>query len=1231
VPCPRREDLTILPCKIGLPECPQHSNLAMEGAAIGGGSGSDRSVGAPGATLEVVCDESGLRLGCLELFVRLTAPPRPEEAAGCETEPVRKEWLPRVPGFVVEEDRRQRVLVHWRGGERGLGHEPHALNGNRALADQTWRVSCAFAPSEPEVAVWETLGMEAVDWLWDGLSALVLALGPRAEAAATAASLFGCDSSAGSGGDRGGASDEPHGADGDRGLLTHCLQELCRRAAADPDEQRFCLGLSAWELHGEEAEDSLAKDGEDASCELRFEAVRFRTSEEAVELLRAAGLLAGGPGSHTSSAAVRRHEFVRVVVFDAHRESLAALHFAHVAGGGYCGERIDSNIIADRQALWALLEEASTGDEVAPAGGCRLVEVLAPLIAGNCKPFLLCSVPARPEGAGAVAEAHGLLDLAERACLVTAQCARVEGVHREDFQLAELDIVLQRLRERSRGGRPATSEVPPAEAAALGLESRPRGLCGTMPTAALPARGALVEDPTLRGCHGALDTSSASGALSMAALAGTALAEGIATGLGGGPATAAGGALKTLAPISCAQSEEAMEHEPKRALRRQEAVADGLLSAERLHAEWLADRQPLERPPRGGTLAMAAIAGEAMREAQCSTSSLGGSMADVVARSTPRSTGDGEVVYDGPSPRPSPASRPSRQGSSSAGPGAVARLAGAEASPISLPAHSPPTSLLTPAATAVAEECRELSVACAALRTRNEAKAARRGRELRAVQAEVSTLREAVEGFEDSCEAPTLLQSFREELRSLRAEAERLRSENAALSGARGQDGRRGAQRAALQQLQAEAAQLRQCSAEMEQGEKRASLVHRCLEEVRGRLDAAKRRQAEADLELAALQPAYGELERQIEESEMKRRFLQGELDKLRRTSGGMRAEIGQLREVRGAVEALPPAEDAPDGSVGGGSGSVERFAALQRKLGTIAPQLMPLCARARSEMEDLQQCCHRLEERQRRLQQVVANNDDVDSGFSCSSAATAGIGSNSVLQRPRSVDTLAGRERGGGRTPPRRTQPQGHGRPARSSSAAASPRGAAAAAGPPCSWGGPHPPRLGSREGAACGPAAGSCGKGGRSWSHVSREPTSARGTPHGESSPPRRAPQRDRPASCERPSPPAPGRAQGTTGYAQAWARGRQAAASEESITECRLPPRPQAPPSPLSGSASTPTVQGTAGVLQDLGLQLPPGAGPATLRADPSLRSKSRGIAGRAVQAPGPGTARRSPRAR
>lgn len=68
--------------------------------------------------LDVVRDDPGLRLGCLELFVRLFKNGcSPHMQPDCQTK----------PDFTVEEDQRQRVLVQWEGSgfEDQVDHNDH--------------------------------------------------------------------------------------------------------------------------------------------------------------------------------------------------------------------------------------------------------------------------------------------------------------------------------------------------------------------------------------------------------------------------------------------------------------------------------------------------------------------------------------------------------------------------------------------------------------------------------------------------------------------------------------------------------------------------------------------------------------------------------------------------------------------------------------------------------------------------------------------------------------------------------------------------------------------------------------------------------------------------------------------------------------------------------------------------------------------------------------------------
>eukprot|EP00435_Cladocopium_sp_Y103_P055711 s497_g18.t1 len=291
--------------------------------------------------------------------------------------------------------------------------------------------------------------------------------------------------------------------------------------------------------------------------------------------------------------------------------------------------------------------------------------------------------------------------------------------------------------------------------------------------------------------------------------------------------------------------------------------------------------------------------------------------------------------------------------------------------------------------------------------------AARRQRQLAELRAEVDTVSEGIQQVEDAAEAPILLQAFRQELVSLKDEVQVLRKANALLSGLHGEEKRRAAQRVAAKQLQQEAAKLVSSRATLEKGEKRAGLVQRCLEEVHARLDSAKMGKIQAENEINQLTPAFAELGRHLEIADADRRWLQGELDKLRQASGGIRAEIVHLREVRNAVNAMPP-EDSKESRMSVGRGGLERFATLQRRLATAAPQLMPLCTRARSSMEELLECCERLEERQKRLQQVapLGNAPEVRDGISHASKGSGAMEQRrkGSLPRSRSAETVGAR-----------------------------------------------------------------------------------------------------------------------------------------------------------------------------------------------------------------------------
>eukprot|EP00435_Cladocopium_sp_Y103_P034445 s764_g8.t2 len=227
------------------------------------------------------------------------------------------------------------------------------------------------------------------------------------------------------------------------GLFGFCLQELCRRVALE--RERFHLGLSIWQCRGDSMAKDLLESSEEDTAQLRFEMVAFETPEEAMRIWEACVPRqdVAGPSS--------AHLFVRVMLFDAQKQSMAALHFAQVVNMSVA----DPEIQGDHKALQQLL--SSTLGPLSQSS--RLAEVLSPLIRGNCKSFLLCTVPERP---GKGDEARKLLDLAEQASLITANCQRLQGKRCEDFHWAKMEDVLGRL-----GSSLPVTEPRSFEAAAL--------------------------------------------------------------------------------------------------------------------------------------------------------------------------------------------------------------------------------------------------------------------------------------------------------------------------------------------------------------------------------------------------------------------------------------------------------------------------------------------------------------------------------------------------------------------------------------------------------------------------------------------------------------------------------------------------------------------------------------------------------------------------------------------
>ena len=350
-------------------------------------------------------------------------------------------------------------------GGRVVVRDPRAPAGAPAgQAARTYEVSAALGEHTSEGELWEALGAPALDWWLGGFSALVLALGQAG--AGKTHSLFG-GAGAGAGGGRGGGGEGP-GA----GLFGRLVGELFRALGEALRSGEARLALSCWEVVGHEAVDLLPAGG----APLRgapaggsaafgplggFEAYEVGSPFDVAQLLEAArgrSVNWGARGGLRVPLPNRGHGFVRLALWRAEARQAAVLHFVDLAGAQPRGARAggaprpDPLSQSDRerrlvnQQLLALsrivtevaarAQDAAAGAAVLSARDSKLTQLVAPLLAGNARTFLLAAVSPRAED---YLDTLQTLRVAHRAMAITTACMKVTNVPEADFRPRPLD------------------------------------------------------------------------------------------------------------------------------------------------------------------------------------------------------------------------------------------------------------------------------------------------------------------------------------------------------------------------------------------------------------------------------------------------------------------------------------------------------------------------------------------------------------------------------------------------------------------------------------------------------------------------------------------------------------------------------------------------------------------------------------------------------------------------
>jgi hypothetical protein len=326
---------------------------------------------------------------------------------------------------------------------------------------RTFHVSSALPLSFSQLESYSAVGMPALDWLWEGFNVSITAYGQSGTGKSF--SLFQC------------VGMQPHEQDG---ILPNLLYDLYERISTSPTPHTYSVGISYWDIEDDKIVDLLEK-AETAvrdiqstrhapSSELArrngaFTTVHAPSYEHALRVLQSARAYSsnwnqGVVGENLGLLPNKAHAFVRLSLFDARLKRISTAHIIDLVGHqrmkdpGYQSiqaeaalsrhrekSRINQSLVSTAKLL-SLLAKSSTNSKNknlsnVPARDCRLTEMLAPLIAENCKSFFLCTLS--PVAAD-YADTTTILRTVTQIARIRVPCMKVMNV--EEVELAFLPV-----------------------------------------------------------------------------------------------------------------------------------------------------------------------------------------------------------------------------------------------------------------------------------------------------------------------------------------------------------------------------------------------------------------------------------------------------------------------------------------------------------------------------------------------------------------------------------------------------------------------------------------------------------------------------------------------------------------------------------------------------------------------------------------------------------------------
>ena len=316
----------------------------------------------------------------------------------------------------------------------------HVQRGNVVVvqdeqSDSSHEATASLDENATEDDVFDSIGAPAVEWLWDGFNSSIVASGESGSGKSY--TLVGEDC----------------------GLCGMILASIFYRRDLFEDPSAISVGISAWELRGENLVDLLSATTETEtiskkSSQFNFSTILCPDLKTAIDVLRNSRLKSVNwhvEGEFDVSLIPNRaHGFLRFVLHNALDMRVSTLHIVDCVGENSSALQQDKpglRTIAQQQLSFKRMiselcshKKGSTYDSSRGTGVLTssretlLNRLVAPLIAGNCKSFLLVTVT---PSLNSVPRTRSILKSFCAAVGIRCACVRMLDIQLQDLHFQE--------------------------------------------------------------------------------------------------------------------------------------------------------------------------------------------------------------------------------------------------------------------------------------------------------------------------------------------------------------------------------------------------------------------------------------------------------------------------------------------------------------------------------------------------------------------------------------------------------------------------------------------------------------------------------------------------------------------------------------------------------------------------------------------------------------------------